>query len=335
MLIKYFPLSLILFTFCCLTPCKAQVTDTYTGGGADNKISTNANWLSGSKPSDPNTEITIASWLTMVVDENFMCKTLRINAGGSFRCEGGILTITEGIYDKDGVKRIDIESALQISSSVMIDEIPTSGTFTDARDGQLYNCVKIGNQVWMAKNLAYLPSVVGSGTGSNTTPYYYVYGYNGTDALIAKATANYTTYGVLYNWPAAMNGATSSATNPSGIRGVCPSGWHLPSDAEWTELMDYLAADGYSGTENTALKATSGWSSGGNGTDNYGFSGLPGGYRLNTSIFYGITLGGTCWSSTESSMTNAWYRNLYFNLSYVYRDNYYKALGYSVRCLRD
>jgi len=74
----------------------------------------------------------------------------------------------------------------------------------------------------MAKNLAYLPSVVGPLTGSETTPYYYVYGYDGTDVSAAKATSNYTTYGVLYNWPAAST--------------ACPIGWHLPTDAEYREI---------------------------------------------------------------------------------------------------
>ena len=105
--------------------------------------------------------------------------------------------------------------------------------FTDARDGTHYDAVKIGNQVWMAENLKYLPSVVGPATGSETAAYYYVYDYDGTDVMAAKATANYTTYGVLYNWPAAMN--------------ACPTGWHLPSDAEWTELTDYLGGSGVAG----------------------------------------------------------------------------------------
>ena len=126
-------------------------------------------------------------------------------------------------------------------------EETTSGTFIDSRDGNEYNWVQIGDQIWMAENLKYLPSVVGSGTGSETTPYYYVYGYNGTNVADAKATDNYATYGVLYNWTAAMDGEASSTTNPSGIQGVCPAGWHLPSDAEWTELTDYLGGTSVAG----------------------------------------------------------------------------------------
>ncbi len=92
----------------------------------------------------------------------------------------------------------------------------------------------------MAKNLAYLPDVVKPDSGSQTTPLYYVYDYNGTSVNAAKETENYTIYGVLYNWAAAMAGSESSSNNPSGVQGICPQGWHIPSDAEWTQLSDYL-----------------------------------------------------------------------------------------------
>ena len=86
--------------------------------------------------------------------------------------------------------------------------------FTDPRDGNVYPCVKIGNQVWMTENLRYLPSVNAPNDGSTTEPKYYVYGNTGTDVEVAKATTNYQTYGVLYNWPGAMASA--------------PTGFHVP-----------------------------------------------------------------------------------------------------------
>jgi uncharacterized protein (TIGR02145 family) len=155
----------------------------------------------------------------------------------------------------------------------------------DARDGNAYKTVKIGNQIWLAENLKYLPSVVGPGTGSETTPYYYVYGYDGTNVTDAKATSNYTTYGVLYNWPAAMAGSASSNANPSGVQGVCPAGWHLPSDAEWTELTDYLGGKSVAGGK---LKetGTTHWASPNTGaTNETGFTALPGGYRYGMMVF--------------------------------------------------
>jgi uncharacterized protein (TIGR02145 family) len=187
----------------------------------------------------------------------------------------------------------------------------------------------------MAENLKYLPSVVGPGTGSQTTPYYYVYGYDGTNITDAKATANYTTYGVLYNWSAAMNGAASSTTNPSGIQGVCPTGWHLPSDAEWTELTDYLGGTSVAGGK---LKetGTTHWTSPNTGaTNETGFTALPGGYRYNNGTFYLVGHDGYWWSATEGNATNAWSRHMYDYLSSVGRNYYDKELGFSVRCVRD
>ncbi|GAG76549.1 unnamed protein product, partial [marine sediment metagenome] len=108
-----------------------------------------------------------------------------------------------------------------------------SGTLTDTRDGHIYPTVRIGNQWWMAENLAYLPSISPHWYTSYTEPYYYVYGCEETTVSEAKTTINYQTYGVLYNWAATMDGAESSNTNPSDVQGVCPDGWHLPSDAEW------------------------------------------------------------------------------------------------------
>ena len=207
--------------------------------------------------------------------------------------------------------------------------------FTDTRDNNHYNVVKIGNQIWMAENLKYLPSVVGPGTGSQTTPYYYVYGYSGTTVADAKATANYTTYGVLYNWSAAMNGAASSTTNPSGIQGVCPTGWHLPSDAEWTELTDYLGGESVAGGK---LKetGTTHWASPNFGaTNETGFTALPGGFRDYNGTFYNIGFSGLWWSATEYNATLAWYLNMYYNNSDVNSYLYNKEVGFSVRCLRD
>lgn len=213
----------------------------------------------------------------------------------------------------------------------------TSGTFTDSRDGNEYNWVKIGDQVWMAENLAYLPSVnqVASGSEDAAGSYYYVYGYDGVNVADAKATANYTTYGVLYNWTAAMAGESSSTSNPSGIQGVCPSGWHLPSDAEWTELTDYLGGTSDAGGK---LKetGTTHWASPNIGaTNETGFTALPGGYRNNNGAFYDFGYSGDWWSATENGATDAWYRNMSTNSSNVYSYSSYKELGLSVRCVRD
>jgi len=221
-----------------------------------------------------------------------------------------------------------------------------TGTFTDSRDGHEYNWVKICNQVWMAENLTYLPSVSPSSAGSYTDPYYYVYGYQGSSVSEAKATSNYATYGVLYNWPATMAGASSSSTQPSGVQGVCPDGWHLPSDAEWNELEMYQGInqadadnEGWRGTdEGGKIKetGTTHWNSPNTGaTNESGFTALPGGtrYYYGTSVY--IRRYGGWWSSTESKTSYAWARGMYYDYSTVSRYYYGKTYGFSVRCVRD
>jgi len=184
--------------------------------------------------------------------------------------------------------------------------------------------------------LKWLPSVVGPGTGSNTTAYYYVYGYNGTDVAAAKASANYSAYGVLYNWPAAMNSETSSTANPSGVQGVCPTGWHIPSDAEWTELTDYLGGRNVAGGKLKEIGTTH-WNSPNTGaTNETGFTALPGGNRSNNNgSFYDIGYYGYSWSASESNTDNAWYRIVRYDDISVLRHGSYNEFGFSVRCLRD
>ena len=207
--------------------------------------------------------------------------------------------------------------------------------FVDIRDGKEYPTVQIGNQCWMAKNMAYLPAVFGPGAGSQSDPYNYVYGYEGTDISEAIATAHYTDYGVLYNWTSAMAGSASSSLNPSGIQGICPAGWHLPSDAEWTQLTDFLG-----GESNAAGKlketGTAAWSAPNTGaTNESGFTGLPGGNRRADGSFFSMGEIGYWWSATQLSATHARSRTLNYNSNSVSRLNNAKELGFSVRCVLD
>jgi len=250
---------------------------------------------------------------------------------------------------KDGIiiweyKIADIDSI--IFYKPVIEEELITGTFIDSRDNTEYSWVQIGEQIWMAENLKYLPSVVGPGTGSYSEAYCYVYGYDGTSISAAKATENYATYGVLYNWTAAMNGAESSDANPSGVQGICPDGWHLPSDAEWKQLEMYLGmsetdvnSTGWRGTvEGGKLKeaGTTHWADPNAGANNEsGFTALPGGDRNGNGGFSSIRGDGYWWSSTENFTNLAWYRSLYYYDSNVDRNYYYKSMGFSVRCLRD
>ncbi|MFC2122053.1 fibrobacter succinogenes major paralogous domain-containing protein, partial [Bacteroidota bacterium] len=182
--------------------------------------------------------------------------------------------------------------------------------FIDLRDDNIYEYVEIGTQTWMAENLAYLPSVSDSDVGSTDEPYYYVFDYEGTNITEAKATDNYDTYGVLFNWEAAKS--------------ACPERWHLSSDEEWKTLEIYLGMNSSdaddngwerdSGNVGIKLKSTSGWDDYGSGDNSSGFAALPGGGR------YTMTWGNFgnyahFWSSTEKRYPYAWcrYLNSYFD----------------------
>ena len=212
--------------------------------------------------------------------------------------------------------------------------------------GYEYDIVAIGDQCWFAENCRYLPVVSPSSEGSDTSPYYYVYDYEGSTVEEAQATDNYATYGVLYNWPAVMT------------EGICPSGWHIPSEEEFTQLTDFLGKGaGYQ------MKSTSWWpgpNSQGvfdyknrNGSNSSGFNGLPGGHRdsgdeenflqlagLTSDIteihggFHNIGMVGHWWSSTESGSRPP-ACELIFSKDDLFRCNPKQFLGFSARCVRD
>ncbi len=198
-----------------------------------------------------------------------------------------------------------------------------SGSFTDPRDGNIYQTKIIGHQEWMVENLRYLPGVAEPDKGSRTTAYYYVYGYNGTDVSAAKATKEYDIYGVLYNWQAATD--------------ACPDGWHLPDDDEWGHLTDYLrdAAAGKLKATGNIEEGTGLWAQPNIGaTNETGFTALPGGIRHINGDFIYLGSDGAWWSATENSADDAWSRSMINLGNNVTRNYYYKDFGFSVRCLR-
>ncbi|MDR2583088.1 MAG: fibrobacter succinogenes major paralogous domain-containing protein [Fibromonadaceae bacterium] len=192
--------------------------------------------------------------------------------------------------------------------------------------GETYETVVIGSQTWMARNLNYDVS------GSKC--------YNNDPANCAK-------YGRLYDWATAMGISSSynnSSYNPSAstkYKGICPSGWHIPNNAEWDKLVRYV--DGTSGTSSpydspTAgryLKATSGWNSNGNGNDKYGFSALPGGYGGSGGFFDFVGRNGYWWTASEYSSDYAYGRSMYYRLEDVDYNDGTKNYMVSVRCLQD
>jgi uncharacterized protein (TIGR02145 family) len=191
-------------------------------------------------------------------------------------------------------------------------------------DGNTYKTVTIGTQIWMAENLRVvrynngttIPLVTDNTAWAGlTTPGYCWYNND--------AATNKTTYGALYNWYTVNTG------------NLCPTGWHVPTDAEWTTLTTYLNGESVAGGK---LKetGTAHWASPNTGaTNETGFTALPGGYRNYNGTFNNIGYYGYWWSSTETSTTNAWNRLLNYNFSNVFRDFNNKEFGFSVRCLRD
>ena len=259
------------------------------------------------------------------------------------------LTITREITGLGETTTIDVEVkgkttgslTLWIEGTRELDPLPT---FTDERDGHVYQMVTIGDQIWMAENLAWLPSVNSVLESSATEARYYVYGYDGNDVSAAKASATYQTFGALYNWTAAQS--------------ACPDGWHLPSVAEWEELENYLIANGYNYDGSTeanklakALAARTSWypyPAPGTPGDKMGlnnssrFGALPGGHKDYTTWMY-VTLTGNWWTSTLSGSTGywddpeAWVEQINSNEIMSFRRNNGSTYnnGFSIRAVKD
>jgi len=214
----------------------------------------------------------------------------------------------------------------------------TPQTATDY-DGNLYESVIIGNQVWMSENLKSTHYADGSamvdGTGAGnidadyTTKYYF--NYNDNVSYVAA-------YGRLYTWAAVMNGEASSNTNPSGVQGACPDGWHIPSDAEWTELTDYLGGETVAGGKLKEIDLTH-WNSPNTGaTNETGFTAVGSGYRDDIILFQELNNNTFWWTTTQYNIdptASVWGRILYYNSAEIVRNVIMKDSGFSVRCIKD
>ena len=226
------------------------------------------------------------------------------------------------------------------------DAKPCPGTPTvDDVDGNTYNTVQIGEQCWMKENLkttkyADGTDVKSSGSTATTEANWY-YPNN--------KSSNKDAYGLLYNWKAVMQNYGSSDGNPSGVQGVCPNGWHVPSDAEWTQLTNYVSSQSkYVCGSNKAyiaraLAATSGWNNySGNcyiGNDQAsnnatGFSAVPAGDYVGS--YSNFTSAAFFWSTTDNGDSFAYGRDFYYYDAAVNRnDDYEKGFAFSVRCLKN
>ena len=204
--------------------------------------------------------------------------------------------------------------------------------FTDSRNGQTYNTIQIGNQCWMAKNLNIGEMINGNEEMTN-------------NGVIEKYcydndTLNCSTYGGLYQWNEIMEYETTQ-----GTQGLCPDGWHIPTDDEWKILegtvdSQYPVGDtiwdntGYRGFDaGHNLKSQEGWNSTGNGSNAFGFKARPGGW-INNGYFHSLLFFSMFWSSTEIDSNLAYKRGIY--LSYqIIRSQSSKSKGYSLRCIKN
>ncbi|MCX6245298.1 MAG: hypothetical protein NTU98_11410 [Bacteroidetes bacterium] len=195
-------------------------------------------------------------------------------------------------------------------------------SITDSRDSKTYNTVLIGSQCWFAQNLNVGTKVAGSVNQANNS-IIEKYCYDNNDA-------NCNTYGGLYQWDEAMQYSTTP-----GVKGICPTGWHLPTDAEWTTLTTFLGGEAIAGGKMKEAGTTHWSSPNTNATNSSGFTALPGGYLNNFQEFTVLTYNAAICSSTEYASPYFWNRNLPYNGENVSRDGSYKSDGFSVRCVQD
>lgn len=199
-----------------------------------------------------------------------------------------------------------------------------TGAFTDTRDNQSYGWVKIGGQTWMSENLKYA-SV--------------------NSACYANNSVNCTNYGRLYTWAEAMNNAGSSTVTPSGVQGQCPTGWHLPSVAEWRQMWYYIAAKEDVGAGSCFdsycevglfLKTVNGWTGDNANLDSYGFHAKAGGWGIEDwNLFRQIGFAGIWWATDLDATGFAGNIGLQGDYTLIDVDFLDPTYLHSVRCVKN
>ncbi len=205
---------------------------------------------------------------------------------------------------------------------------PSGPNISDV-DGNIYESVQIGTQIWMKKNLKVSRYRNGENIPTNLTDNQWQITSSGSFSIYNNDTSYNTIYGKLYNWYA--------VTDP---RGICPVGWHIPTDNEWTVLENYLGGQAVAGGKlksTGVIDSNSGlWYTPNQGATNITcFNGLPSGYRFGFGQFANIRANATFWSSTEYQNNNAWTRPLDYSDEDTNKSSYGKNYGFSVRCLKD
>ncbi len=245
----------------------------------------------------------------------------------------GLLTQTT-YYRLRQIDNIGHDTAYTNVVTITVPPWSCGNILLDARDGKTYPTVQIGGQCWMGKNL-------NTGTKISSTAEQI------NNSIIEKycydnADANCNTYGGLYQWAEMvhyLNGATNNTTwvpAPTGnVIGICPTGWHLPADAEWTTLTSFLGGEAIAGGKMKETSTTH-WGPPNTGANNSsGFTALPGGLTGTGGAFNYINYWGYFWSASVFNSNNSWTRSLYADGINVDRSYYYKSSGFSVHCIKN
>ncbi len=271
--------------------------------------------------------------------------------GGAYVQNGGTL-LNCVVTDCRGDKGSGVAggNGFLISNTITRNRPTDCGVVADY-DGNLYQTVVIGEQCWMRENLrtrhfsdgTAIEEITSGNTTSTTTPYFYRNYQTSEDYAIV-----YTWSGYLYNWPAVMHGAASSNANPSGVQGICPVGWHVPSISEWNQMINYVRSDSRYWCNNDSryyiksLAAKTEWNVynntcyiGGEMSSNNAtlFSAYPAGHFEGS--YSQMKNYADIWSSTETG-NNAYYKYIGYSMREgVGEGNFYKGYGLSVRCVKD
>jgi uncharacterized protein (TIGR02145 family) len=188
-------------------------------------------------------------------------------------------------------------------------------------EGNAYHTVSIGSQCWIKENLrtSTYNDGIAIATGLDNTAW--IYSTVGAYTAYPSNEVDENFYGKIYNWYAIETGK------------LCPIGWHVPTDDEWTKLVNYLGGSEVAGGK---MKATSEWQAPNSGaTNSSGFSGLPGGFRFDLRTFPNIGYYGNWWSATANGEYASWARNLGYSDTSIGRSSFGNVNGFSCRCVRD
>ena len=254
-------------------------------------------------------------------------------------CSSAATSFTLQAYDYEGMKATSQQTGILNNQTVSLGTIQacaatnTTGELFDI-DQNGYTYLPIGQQTWMQQNLNVSRYRDGTPIPQVTDPTQWANLTTGAWCYYNNDPANGTIYGKLYNWYAVAGIHDTDPSTPNKI--LAPTGWHVPSDAEWTTLTDFLGGEAVAGGKMKSTGTSLWLPSNATATNESGFTGLPGGRRSSNGFSYGyVGYYGYWWSSSETSTNNASFRQLDEYSGVVSRNSNFKRYGYSVRCLRD